>query len=199
MKRLQTRNLWLLISAVVIWVVVVVLLVSNSPGKGVSVTFQHFINHSNGRMALFLITNQWDRTVAFVAGPHCQVKVNGVWKDFEPGGGRSWGKAAGDLWEFHGTLQPGAWTTVAVIVPEGIGDWRAAVRNGPPPGKQDRLMFHLTANWKALRELKSLPGFKGTFHRAWPMTNFSHEFLRELDTSKPSSSSSFAEIPKPSR
>jgi hypothetical protein len=183
MKRLQTRKLWLLISALVIFVVVAVLVVSGSPSRGVSVTFQHFIKHSNERMALFVITNRWDRTVKFYADLP-EVKFNGVWKEFEPGG-TTWGWAVGDPWVFDGTLKPGAWAIVAVVAPEGIGDWRAAVRSGPPPGKQDRLKFHLRANWEALRARKPLPGFKASFYADWPMTNYSHEFSGELDTSPP--------------
>jgi hypothetical protein len=198
MKRLQNRKLWLLILAVLILLAVAVVVLSESPHRGVSVTFQHFIHNSNGRMALFSITNQWGRAVRFDAGGPCEVKVHGVWKDLQHSQG-SWGKAAGDPWESDGTLQPGASVTVAVVVPEGIGDWRAAVRSGPPPRKLDPLLFHLRANWKALREFKALPGFKGSFYCDWPTTNYSQEFFGEFDRSKPSSSSSSVEIPGASK
>ena len=195
MKRLLISKLWLLISIFVILLTAAIFLKLDGPDKGVSMTFQNVINHPNGRMALFVVTNQWDRTVSFDAGPlSYQVKIDKVWKDAEPDA-RRFGKLASDSWEWGGTLEPGAWATVAVVVPEAIHEWRAAVRSAPPPGRLDRLIFHLRANMNALRELKPLPGFKGSFHGAWAMTNYSREFAREIDMSKPSS---FTEAPSPS-
>ena len=188
MKNLKTYKLWLLIIPTVALLALAVLFV---PDKGVSVTLQRFSYSGNERMALFVITSQWSRTVRFSAGPFCQAKSNGVWKDQTPSYAYLWGNPVDGRWAFDGTLKPGASATVAVIVPEGAGEWRAAVRSSPLTAKVGRLtfrframMFHLRANWNALREHKALPGFKGEFNAYWPMTNYSHEFFAELDTGR---------------
>jgi len=173
----MTKRIGVLIS-VVVMLTAAILLISDSPHKGVTLTFQRFADHpANGRMALFVITNQWDCTICFVGDS--EVKSDEHWKELKLGDVGTIG-LVGDSWESAGTLESGASASVAVKIPEGVRDWRAAVRNSPTSDKLDRLIFHLRANGKALFELKPLPGFKGNFYGNWAMTNYSREFRNDL-------------------
>jgi hypothetical protein len=193
MKRPLTKWKWLLIPAIVIPVIVAVLLTADGPDKGVSVTFQTFINHPvNGRMALFVITNQRNHMVTFFTEPYCELKSksDGIWRT-PMYGGKFFGKLAGDSWTWDGTLEPRAWATVAVAIPEETNDWRAAVRSGRPPGKLGRLLFHSSANLKAVYERRPLPGFKVSVPLMSLRTNYSREFTGGFN---PHSSPSSPEI-----
>jgi hypothetical protein len=200
MNRFLNKWKWVLIPAIVVLLIAAVLFTPDGPDKGVSVTFLAFTNHPwNGRMALFVITNQRNHSITYWAGPDSfQLKSNGVWYSPEPNFGKRY---VGDTGTWFGTLEPRGWTNVTVCgVPERASTWWAAVHSRRTYGKMDQLRFHLTSNWNAIRNGKPLPGFKGRFDAdqydpAGVQTNYSREMTAESGAPAPSSSPESAEPP----